>query len=47
MCGQELLAGQDADYDEVAGSESDAGKLTIFFGTSQLIIYLYTRQVCL
>ncbi|XP_030611766.1 rho GTPase-activating protein SYDE1 isoform X2 [Archocentrus centrarchus] len=25
VCGQELLTGQDADYDEVAGSESDAG----------------------
>uniref|UniRef100_A0A3B4GLT8 Rho GTPase-activating protein SYDE1 n=1 Tax=Pundamilia nyererei TaxID=303518 RepID=A0A3B4GLT8_9CICH len=25
VCGQEFLTGQDADYDEVAGSESDAG----------------------
>lgn len=35
VCGQEFLTGQDADYDEVAGSESDAGK-------NQLIVYLYT-----
>lgn len=27
ICGRDLLSGQEADYDEVAGSESDAGKL--------------------
>lgn len=26
ICGRDLLSGQDADYDEVAGSESDGGK---------------------
>lgn len=39
ICGQEFLTGQDADYDEVAGSESDAGK-------NQLIVYLYTWLTC-
>lgn len=28
ICGRDLLSGQEADYDEVAGSESDGGKLT-------------------
>lgn len=27
ICGRDLLSGQEADYDEVAGSESDGGKL--------------------
>lgn len=27
-CGRDLLSGQEADYDEVAGSESDGGKHT-------------------
>lgn len=39
VCGQEFLTGQDADYDEVAGSESDAGK-------NQLIVHLYTWLTC-
>lgn len=39
VCGQEFLTGQDADYDEVAGSESDAGK-------NQLIVYLYRWLTC-
>lgn len=26
VCGRDLLSGQEADYDEVAGSESDGGK---------------------
>lgn len=30
ICGRDLLSGQDADYDEVAGSESDGGKHTRF-----------------
>lgn len=31
VCGRELLSGHDADYDEVAGSDSDAGKCVCFF----------------
>lgn len=30
ICGRDLLSGQDADYDEVAGSESDGGKQKSF-----------------
>lgn len=26
ICGQDVVSGQEADYDEVAGSDSDAGK---------------------
>lgn len=26
ICGRDLVSGQEADYDEVAGSESDTGK---------------------
>ena len=28
VCGQDLLSAQEADYDEVAGSDSDRGKMT-------------------
>lgn len=29
VCGPDLLSGQEADYDEVAGSESDGGKVHV------------------
>lgn len=43
VCGRDLLLGQDADYDEVAGSESERGKLQKTFLTSQWTIVFIQR----